>query len=256
MPVTGRAAGAGADRPWPDIAAAYDVAAATYADRFAGELAGKPLDRQLLDQFARGVAGQGPVWDVGCGAAGHITRFLADQGVEVIGSDISPGVVAEARRRQPDLDFRVADLRRLPVPDGSLAGILAFYSLIHLPRPQLPVALAEFRRALAPAGALLVAMHSATTWSPEAGFGPDDGEAGEIVEAEAFGHPVELRVTLIYPAELTRMAGEAGLPSVTCCERAPYPGEYPTRRAYAWSGPDEPEHLNPEPRRRRSPESG
>jgi SAM-dependent methyltransferase len=238
---------AAAGRPWPDIAAAYDVAAATYADRFADELAGKLIDRQLLGDFARTVAGQGPVWDVGCGAAGHITRFLADQEVEVVGSDISPGVVAEARRRQPDLDFRVADLRRLPVPDGSLAGILAFYSLIHLPRPQIPVALAEFRRALAPTGTLLVAMHSATTWSPEDGFSPDDGEAGEIVETHAFGHPVEVRVTLVYMAELTGMAGDAGLPSISCTERPPYPGEYPTRRIYVWSGPSEPEHLSPPP---------
>jgi SAM-dependent methyltransferase len=247
---------AAAGRPWPDIAAAYDVAAATYADRFADELAGKPMDRQLLDDFALTVAGQGPVWDVGCGAAGHITRFLADQEVEVVGSDISPGVVAEARRRQPGLDFRVADLRRLPVPDGSLAGILAFYSLIHLPRPQLPVALAEFRRALAPTGTLLVAMHSATTWSPESGFSPDDGEAGEIVETQAFGHPVELRVTLVYMAELSQMVGDAGLPSISCGERAPYPGEYPTRRVHVWSGPNEPEHVNPEPWLGQSAEPG
>jgi SAM-dependent methyltransferase len=223
--------------PWPDIAATYDVAAATYADLFADELAGKPLDRQLLDRFARAVAGQGPVWDAGCGAAGHITRFLADREVEVVGSDISPGVVAEARRRQPGLDFRVADLRRLSVPDGSLAGILAFYSLIHLPRPQIPVALAEFRRALAPTGVLLLAMHAGTTWSPDAGLRPDDGEAGEIVEARAFGHPAELRVTLVYLAELTRMVGAAGLPSISCGERAAYPGEYPTRRIWLWSGP-------------------
>jgi SAM-dependent methyltransferase len=247
---------AAAGRPWPDIAAAYDVAAAAYADRFADELAGKPMDRQLLDDFALTVAGQGPVWDVGCGAAGHITRFLADQEVEVVGSDISPGVVAEARRRQPGLDFRVADLRRLPVPDGSLAGILAFYSLIHLPRPQLPVALAEFRRALAPTGTLLVAMHSATTWSPESGFSPDDGEAGEIVETQAFGHPVELRVTLVYMAELSQMVGDAGLPSISCGERAPYPGEYPTRRVHVWSGPNEPEHVNPEPWLGQSAEPG
>jgi SAM-dependent methyltransferase len=233
-----------APRPWPDIAATYDVAAATYADLFADELAGKPLDRQLLDRFGRAAAGQGPVWDVGCGAAGHITRYLADREVEVVGSDISPGVVAEARRRQPGLDFRVADLRRLPVPDGSLAGILAFYSLIHLPRPQIAVALAEFRRALAPAGVLLLAMHSGTTWSPDTGLRPDDGEAGEIVEAQAFGHPVELRVTLVYRAELTRMARAAGLPSISSGERAPYPGEYPTRRIWLWSGPGE---ANPEP---------
>lgn len=247
--------GAAAGRPWPDIAAAYDVAAATYADRFADELAGKPMDRALLSEFALAVAGQGPVWDVGCGAAGHVTRFLADQEVEVVGSDISPGVVAEARRRQPGLDFRVADLRRLPVPDGSLAGILAFYSLIHLPRPQLPVALAEFRRALAPAGVLLVAMHCAHTWHPDAGP-DDDGDAGEIVETKAFGHPVELRVTLVNTWELSQLARAAGLPSGGWYERPPYPGEYPSYRVYLWSGPHQPQHVNPQPWLPRSPGPG
>jgi SAM-dependent methyltransferase len=226
---------AGTDRPWPDIAAAYDVAAATYADRFADELAGKPADRDLLGDFARVVAGQGPVWDVGCGAAGHITRFLADQEVTVIGSDLSPGVVAEARRRQPGLDFRVADLRRLPVLDGSLAGILAFYSLIHLPRPQIPVALAEFRRALKPTGVALIAMHCATPFFLE--DGPDEGDAGELVETEAFGHPVEVRVTLVTTRELSQMAREAGLTDIGWHEREPYPTEYPTQRVYLWSGP-------------------
>lgn len=118
---------------WPDITAAYDEVAADYAGLFAAELAGKPFDRELLDGFA-----------------GHITRYLADRGVEVVGADVSPGVVAVARERQPGLEFRTADMRTLPIADGWLAGIVAFYSVIHLPREQIPVALAEFRRVLAP----------------------------------------------------------------------------------------------------------
>ena len=134
--------------PWPDIAHTYDVAAEHYAATFAGELAGKPFDRDLLDRYAAALAGRGEVWDVGCGAAGHLTRYLADRGAEVSGADVSPGSVAVARRCQPGLRFRVADMCGLPAGDGSLAGIVAFYSLIHLPRPRIPVALAEFRRVL------------------------------------------------------------------------------------------------------------
>jgi hypothetical protein len=103
-----------------------------------------------------------------------------------------------------------------------------------LPRPQLPAALAEFRRALAPGGVLLIAMHGATAGSPDGGL--DEGDAGELVEAQAFGHPVELRVTLVHARELSRMARDAGLPDVGWRQRPPYPAEYPTQRVYLWSG--------------------
>jgi SAM-dependent methyltransferase len=210
----------GQDSGWPDISATYDVVAADYADLFAAELAGKPFDRDLLDRFAVALVGRGPVWDVGCGSAGHITRYLADRGVEVVGADISPGVVAVARQRQPGLEFQVADLRALPVPDRSLAGIIAFYSVIHLRRQQIRAALAEFGRALAPGGVLLIAMH---------------GGSGEAGSAQAFGHPVEFRATLVSMAEISAAAAAAGLTVEWQQERAPYPAEYPTPRLYAWA---------------------
>jgi SAM-dependent methyltransferase len=230
----------------PDVAAMYDAVAADYADRFADELDAKPGDVNLLDQFALVTAQQGPVWDVGCGSAGHITRFMADREVEVVGADISPGAVTEARRRQPDLDFRVADLRQLPVSDRSLAGIVAFYSLIHLPRPELPAALAEFRRVLKPTGALLIAMHSVAEGSPESRFDPEADDPGEIVSTEFLGHPVVHRVTLVHPRELSAIARHAGFDDVGFFQRAPYPGEYPTHRLFLRAGPDRPDYLDPE----------
>jgi SAM-dependent methyltransferase len=234
--------------PWPDIRASYDVVAATYADRIGDELAGKPADRDLLDRFAAEVAGRGPVWDVGCGAAGHVTRYLADRGADVTGADLSPGVVAEARRRQPGLEFRVADLRELPVADGSLAGIVALWSVIHLPRPQIPAALAEFRRALAPGGSLIIAMHGRVIAEPavtrpggsnldEASPGADGQGLGELIRTQAFGHPVELRATLVTHAELTGALQAAGLTVSWSQERDPDPGpgETETRRVWAWA---------------------
>jgi SAM-dependent methyltransferase len=206
--------------PWPDIAHTYDVAAEHYAATFAAELDGKPFDRGLLDRYAAALAGHGEVWDLGSGAAGHLTRYLADRGVTASGADISPGSVAVARQCQPGLTFRVADMCELPAGTASLAGIVAFYSMIHLPRVRIPVALAEFRRVLAPGGALLAAMHGGT---------------GETGSDAAFGLPVQVRATLVVLDEISAMAESAGLTVRERHERAPYPGEYPSPRLYLWA---------------------
>jgi len=215
---TGEAPGAG-KAAWPDIAHAYDVVAEDYAATFGGELRRKPFDRDLLARFAATVAGRGPVWDVGCGSAGHITRYLADRGVQAAGVDLSPRSVAVARAQQPDLEFRVADMCDLPADDGSLAGIVAFYSVIHLPRHRIPAALAEFRRALGPGGGLLIAMH---------------GGSGEIGRDEWLGHSVRVGATLVSMAELTEKLESAGFALRERHARDPYEGEAPTRRLYIW----------------------
>jgi SAM-dependent methyltransferase len=205
---------------WPDMAAAYDAVAEDYAAAFAGELAGKPFDRSLLDEFASAVRGRGGVLDVGCGSAGHVTRYLADHGVDAAGVDLSPIVIEVARRYQPGLRFEVADMRELPAADGSLAGIIAFYSVIHLPAGQVPSALAEFRRVLAPGGMLLIAMH---------------GGAGVASSDNWFCRNVQVRASLWSLAELVAATEATGFTIVRQCARQPYPGEHPTERLYIWA---------------------
>jgi ubiquinone/menaquinone biosynthesis C-methylase UbiE len=205
---------------WPDIRATYDAVAADYAAAFTGELAGKPADRELLDEFAAALGPGAEVWDVGCGAAGHVTRYLADRGLQTVGVDLSAASVAEASRRQPDLRFEVADMRALPAADAALAGVVALYSVIHLPREQIPVALAEFRRVLAPGGSLLVAMH---------------GGSGEIESAEWFGHDVTVRASLVALTELVSMTEQAGFGITRALARPPYPAEHQTERLYVWA---------------------
>ena len=60
----------------------YDRIAAEYARRMFGELAGKPKDCELLQNFAAQVRDRGEVCDLGCGP-GHVARFLSDAGVQV-----------------------------------------------------------------------------------------------------------------------------------------------------------------------------
>lgn len=139
---------------------AYDTVAEAYARLLADDLAGATWDRDVLAAFARAVP-PGPVLDAGCGP-GRITAHLAGGGLTVHGLDLSPRMVAVARRTHPDLRFDVGSLTALPEPDGGLAGALAWYSLIHLDPAGRSTALAELRRVLAPGGLLLVAFQVGT----------------------------------------------------------------------------------------------
>ena len=203
--------------------ATYDHVAALYADKFVGELAHKPFDRDLLDRFANEVAPRStadlPVCDLGCGP-GHIGAYLADRGIAVTGIDLSPGMVAQARRSFPSLTFTVGDMRSLTLAEGSLAGIACFYALIHLPRSVVPDALRQMHRVLVGGGDLLLAVH---------------GGQGTLFADTMLEEPVSLNATLFTLGELTSMVEAAGFVVVEAHERDPYPAEVATPRLYLWA---------------------
>ncbi|MGN9809157.1 class I SAM-dependent methyltransferase [Micromonospora sp. BQ11] len=97
----------------------------------------------------------GTVLDLGCGP-GHITEHLRSLGVSATGIDMVPEFIAHARAAHPHGDYQLGAMEGLAVADHSIAGILAWGSLIHLPPPDLDGVLAEFRRVMAPAGTLVV----------------------------------------------------------------------------------------------------
>jgi SAM-dependent methyltransferase len=139
----------------------YDAMAQAYTAFAPEAFAGKPLNRVLVEAFASMVrqAGGGRVADVGCGP-GHVTAYLRDRGVDAFGVDLSPRLVAAAREANPGLRFDVGDMGALSVSTGSLAGVLANYSLIHTPPDVLLTTLAELSRVLAPGGHILTAFQA------------------------------------------------------------------------------------------------
>jgi SAM-dependent methyltransferase len=140
-----------------DTRSAYDAVAALYAERFSGVLATLPLERALLSAFAELVLAHGarPVADVGCGP-GHVTAHLHGLGLTTFGVDLSPEMVALARRAHPDLRFDEGSMTALDLADGVLGGVLASYSTIHTPPRHVPAVFTEFHRVLAPGGHLLL----------------------------------------------------------------------------------------------------
>ena len=149
------------DRWLDDTRDSYDADAAAYAEQVRGLLDVNPYLRASLGLFADLVsgAGGGPVADVGCGP-GYVTRHLHDLGLDAFGIDLSPEMVAIARRDHPHLRFERGSMMALDVAERSLAGLVAFWSVIHVPDRSVPAVFDEFRRTLRPGGTL----PSVSTW--------------------------------------------------------------------------------------------
>ena len=131
----------------------YDALAAEHAEVVASGLDDRPLDRALFAAFAEMVqaGGNRTVVDVGCGP-GRVTILLSRLGLDVSGIDLSPGMVALARRTYPQLRFEQGSMLALDLPDASVGGLLAYYSIIHIPWEQRPQVFTEFHRVLVPGG--------------------------------------------------------------------------------------------------------
>ena len=203
------------------VAENYDRIADEFARRLFHELENKPMDRELLSRFASETAGRGQVCDMGCGP-GQIARFLRDAGAEVFGLDLSPQMVAEAKRLNPDLAFLEGNMMALELKDESLAGITAFYAIVNIPQESLPQVFAEMHRVLQPGGLLLLTFHT----------------GGEMVQiGEMFGRPVAMDFFFYEPAVIAELLEKAGLEVEEIIERGPYAPEveHQSHRAYVFA---------------------
>jgi SAM-dependent methyltransferase len=202
----------------------YDAVADRYTVEIADELAGKPVDRALLDLLIELVGPSTlPIADVGCGP-GHVAAYLASRGATTVGIDLSPGMVEAARRRSPGLRFEVGSMTDLPVTDGAWGGAVCAYSIIHLDADRRPTAYAELARAIAPGGWLLVAFHVCD----------EDRRAGDVAHFDDWwGVDVDLDFHFLDPDEVTAGLIDAGFSVRSRTVREPWPDiEHQSRRAY------------------------
>lgn len=139
------------------IRSAYRYRAEDYVQVLGSLEVMAPADRQLISEWAESLTGR--VVDAGCGP-GHWTQLLHESGVDIVGIDMVAEFIETARVRFPTPTFEVGDFTSLPIEDGALGGILAWYSTIHVPPEEMPAVLDEFARCLQPGGSLLLGFFS------------------------------------------------------------------------------------------------
>lgn len=203
-----------------DTQSSYDRVAAEYTARLADELSYKPFDRKMLD-WLHEKAGAGLICDMGCGP-GHIAAYLQAQGAQACGIDLSPGMIEQAKARNPNISFTVDNMMTLAtVFDASYSGIAAFYALIHLTREQMPTAMRELWRVLKPGGVVLATFH----------IGQETRHFDEF-----FGAQVNLDFIFFETHEIRAFLEGAGFRIEEAIERDPYPEiEVQTRRGYVFA---------------------
>ncbi|CAN5448777.1 class I SAM-dependent methyltransferase [soil metagenome] len=145
-----------------------DQVADDYADHFRTTEPEQPIELAMIDHFITTLLDPREVVDAGCGA-GRMLPLLADRGCKVRGLDLSAGMLTRSRTDHPEFDTAQASITELPLSDASLDGLFYWYSIIHLPDPDLLTVFDEAARVLRPGGSVPLAF--------QAGQGPR--EVGE-----------------------------------------------------------------------------
>jgi SAM-dependent methyltransferase len=135
-------------------AAAFDNIGEKYDQAFPHKDGQIAAGEWLIGQIDRGAR----VLDAGCGTGLPTTRQLLDAGLQVTGIDISEVMLQLARRNVPRADLRRLDLAEVDTGLGTFEAVTAFFSLLMLPKAEIPAVLGNLRDVLVPGGLLALAM--------------------------------------------------------------------------------------------------
>jgi SAM-dependent methyltransferase len=128
---------------------AYDQNAAAFAKDWDEQPPATDLHALLRKYFRPGRTA-----DVGCGS-GRDTAWLSSNGFPAVGFEPSPGLLAEARRRHPDLHFQAAALPELAgVAHGNFVNVLCETVIMHLGAERIAPSVHKLLDIIEPGGTL------------------------------------------------------------------------------------------------------
>ncbi len=159
------------------VEAGYDRVAEAYLSTKNPE---DPVTLAVLEDLASDLPSTAAVLDLGCGAGIPVTRWLAHRGYAVTGVDVSARQLELARKYVPEATFIKADMIDLAFRPETFDAVVAFHSIIHVPREEHPALLATIHRWLKPGGTFMATL-TVTEFEGEdgdwEGWGPRCGGA-------------------------------------------------------------------------------
>ena len=157
--------------------------------------------KELLE-FAKQVKKSGGrrVLDCGCGS-GVQSKLLFEKGLEVVGLDLSPRMINEAKKRVPEAKFVVGDMTKMEFTDEAFDGVYARASLLHVPKNLIPKVLRSINKILKDGGILYLALKEG------------EGE-GEVVD-ERFGKKVRRFFSFFKTSEIKKLLSQSGFKIVS-----------------------------------------
>jgi ubiquinone/menaquinone biosynthesis C-methylase UbiE len=197
----------------------YEKTATEYAAAFSNELAGKPLDRLLIQRFVSELV-PGPVVEFGAGS-GHIAQYASElSGSVILATDICYASIDLGKSLYPKLRFMQCDMLASGLEASSYSGVLCFYGTVHFDYPQIFLAMSEWYKLLIPGGLLLWAFH----------VGQDESlRAQNFLSVPGACATWNLPIAEKILAEAQRL----GFERREALERWPYEGiEHPSKRCY------------------------
>lgn len=109
----------------------YDQIAETYHSK---RLAKKEVNYQYFDTLSSYFPKSGKCLDLGCGGGQPVTAYFADKGFDVVGVDISPGMIEIAKQQIPAGRFFVSDMAECTFDASEFDMIVSAFAIIHVPQ--------------------------------------------------------------------------------------------------------------------------
>jgi len=115
---------------------------------------------EVLKEFFNYLPKSARILDAGCGAGVPCAKLLVQAGFEVVGVDFSASMLKMAKKSVPEASLIKEDMTKLGFRDNSFDGLVALYSIIHVPRDMHASLYQSFHRILKPDGIMLICLGS------------------------------------------------------------------------------------------------